>query len=266
MLRDIKPANIFITERGRAKVLDLSRMLVLTPEGKTVRSFLSPVYIADVAWLSNPSGLFFGGAEVTAPNRNQIWFQPYPSGEQSKVTNDLNPYASLSVGGDGKILVATQQRPSATVYVGDLPSVLKDKIQRTFAYISTEQASGYWLSWNAAGKLLQQDGTLHVSVTEADGSSRTPLLESDALDLRPNACGPGDMVVLSRGTTSDNRLRVWRLNTVTGETRRLSYGKGDQDSGSCTPDGKRVVYHGLQESDTRARLSDTDVVMFSGFY
>ena len=57
------------------------------------------------------------------------------------------------------------------------------------------------------------------------------------------------MVVLSRGTTSDNRLSVWRLNTVTGETRRLSSGKGDQDSGSCTPDGKWVVYHGLQESD-----------------
>ena len=74
------------------------------------------------------------------------------------------------------------------------------------------------------------------------------------------------MVVLSRGTTSDNRLSVWRLNTVTGETRRLSYGKGDQDSRSCTPDGKWVVYHGLQESDTRARLSDTDVVMFSGFH
>ena len=40
-----------------------------------------------------------------------------------------------------------------------------------------------------------------------------------------------------------NTPNLWRLNMVTGEFKQLTFGK-DEEKGSCTPDGKWVVYNG----------------------
>src|SRR5208282_460121 len=124
----------------------LSSILVLTPEGKLVKSFPLPMAVNALAWLPDSSGLFFIGAEKSTGLSPQIWFQPYPAGEPFKVSNDLSWYLSLSVTADGRALVTTQQRPSATVFVGDSPAVLNDKIDWNLTPISTEQATGYTLS------------------------------------------------------------------------------------------------------------------------
>jgi Tol biopolymer transport system component len=41
----------------------------------------------------------------------------------------------------------------------------------------------------------------------------------------------------------NNEPNLWRLNIVTGELKQLTFGK-DEEKGSCTPDGKWVVYNG----------------------
>ena len=59
----------------------LASLLVLTPEGKLVKSFPLPMVVNGQAWLPDSSGLFFLGAEKSTGLRPQIWFQPYPAGE-----------------------------------------------------------------------------------------------------------------------------------------------------------------------------------------
>ena len=225
----------------------LGSILVLTPQGKLVRSFTLPMFVQGLAWLPDSSGLLFVGAEKGTARRGQIWFQPYPAGEPFKISNDLSRYYSLSITADGRSFVTTQQRLQATIYVGDSPAVLNDKIDWKLTPISTEQATGYNLSWTAGGKLLQEDGAYRVFVTRGDGADRVRLLENAEVALEPTACGPGDMIVVSR-VLEDNVPHVWRLNTATGELKQLTFGKWGNHS-SCTPDGKWVVYRGYEDNE-----------------
>jgi eukaryotic-like serine/threonine-protein kinase len=230
----------------------LTSILVLSPEGKPVKNFPLPFLVYAVAWMPDSSGLFFIGAEAATGFRRQIWFQPYPAGQPFKISNDLNQYTSLSVTADGKSFVTTQARPAATIYVGASPAVLNDKIDWKLTPISTEQATGYSLSWTAAGKLLQMDSALHAYLTGGDGTGRVRLLENDPLAIRPTACGPADVVVLSR-LSQNNTPNLWRLNLATGELKQLTFGK-DEESAWCTPDGKWLVFRGFISSDSVAHI------------
>ena len=119
--------------------------------------------------------------------------------------------------------------------------VLNDKINWKLTPISTEQATGYGLTWTATGKLVQWDTAFHMYLTGADGSGRVHLLEKDDLVFEPTACGSGDDVVVGR-VLEDNHPNIWRLNTATGELKQLTF-ELDVERGSCTPDGKWVVYN-----------------------
>ncbi|MGC2109223.1 MAG: hypothetical protein WA655_06870 [Candidatus Korobacteraceae bacterium] len=54
--------------------------------------------------------------------------------------------------------------------MGDSPAILNDKIDWKLTPISNQQATGYEISWTAAGKLLQEDAASHVYETAGDGS------------------------------------------------------------------------------------------------
>ena len=225
----------------------LSSILVLTPEGRQVKTFPLPTLIYDVAWLPDSSGVFFSGIQKSAV-RGQIWMQPYPEGTPFRISNDLSEYNSLSVTADGKSFVTTQERRQAAIYVGDSPAVLNDKIDWKLNPISTEQATGYVLSWTSAGKLLQRDASFHIYVTGADGSNRVRVLEDNGLVLGARSCGSGDLVIVPR-VLENNAPNLWRLNMATGETKQLTFGK-DEEFSSCTPDGKWMVYSGPVASDS----------------
>ena len=220
----------------------IASILVYSAEGKLVKEFPFPMIVWAVAWLPDSSGFFFVGAEKSTGLRRQIWFQPYPGGDAFKISNDLSQYSSLSLTADGKSFVTAQERPASTIYVGDSPAVLSNKIDWKLTPISTEQATGYGLSWTAAGRLLQRDAAFHIYATGADGNGRIRLLESDDIDFDPNACGPEDIVVISR-VGENNTPNLWLLNTASGELKQLTFGK-DEEKSSCTPDGKWVVYNG----------------------
>jgi serine/threonine protein kinase len=226
-------------EPGKDKI---SSILVLTPEGKLVKDLPLPMIVLAVAWLPESSGLFFAAAEKSTGLRTQIWFQPYPGGNPFRISNDLSEYSSLSVTADGKSFATTQKRAAATIYVGDSPPLLNDKIDWKLAPVSTEQATGYGLSWTAAGQLLQRDGTFHIFMTGSNGANRVRLLENDDVVFDPNVCGSWNIIVVAR-VNDNNAPNLWRLNIVTGELKQLTFGK-DEEKGSCTPDGRWVVYNG----------------------
>src|SRR5271166_2757371 len=229
----------------------LSSILVLTPEGRLVKSLSLPMLVSDLEWLPDSAGLFFISNELST-QRNQIWFQPYPEGQPFKISNDLSHYYSLSVTADGKSFVTVQTRKQATIYVGDSPTVLNDKIDWKLIPISTEQATGYSLSWTPSEKLLQDDGANHVYITGGDGSNRVRLLADNEMIFSPSACGLGDVVIVSR-ILEDNTANLWRLNVASGELKQLTFGKDDEAS-SCTPDGKWVVYAGFSASDSMRHI------------
>ena len=219
----------------------ISSIRVFTSEGKLVKELPMSSLVTALAWEPDASGIFFVAGAKSQGMRFQISFQPYRPGEPFKISNDLSEYASLSVTGDGKSFVTTQQRLSATIYVADSPPVLNGKIDWKLVPISTEQATGYDLEWTASGKLLQRDSAMHFYVSNADGSGRTRVLENDGVDFFARACGSGNLIILSR-VLEDNKPNLWRLDLATGQLKQLTTG-ADIEKGACTPDAKWVVYN-----------------------
>ncbi len=244
---DLIAVGSFDTGKGR-----ISSILLFKPDGTLAKSFPLATLANAVAWMPDSSGLLFVAGEKSAGLRWQIWFQPFPSGEPVRVSNDLSNYVSVSMTADGKAFVTTQQRSTATIYVADSPAALNDKIKWDLTPISTEQATGYDLSWTATGKLLQRDAASRFYATNADGSNRVRVMEKDNLLFYSNPCGPGDVVVIGR-VMEDNSVNLWRLNIATGELRQLTFGK-DVEKGSCTPDGNWVVYNDTTPTDGIARI------------
>ena len=218
----------------------LGSILVLSPYGKVLKEFRLATGIVSVAWLPDLSGILFVGQEKSTGLRPQIWFQPYPDGEAFKFVTDLNYYESLGVTADGKSVVTAQGRPASTVYVGDSPVHLNEKIDWKLKPISTEQIAGRNLSWTAAGKLIQIDGSWHAFISSADGGDRVPMLENETIGWGAAGCGPGNIVVLSR-IGEKNEQNLWSVDTASGELKQLTRGHGEI-APWCTPDGKVLVY------------------------
>ncbi len=225
----------------------ITSILILSPEGKLVKTLPQPTLVTALAWLPGASGLLFVAGEKTTGLRFQIWFQPYPTGDAVRVTNDLSSYNSVSTTADGKAFVTTEQHPSSTVFVGDSPFLLNDRINWKLTPITTQQATGYELAWTASGKLLQRDLAWRIFSTNADGSNRLRLMESDNFLFSARSCGPGDVVVVGR-VLDDNKPNLWRLNLITGELKQLTFGT-DVEQGFCTPDGKWLIYNDTQGTD-----------------
>jgi len=230
----------------------ISEIVVTSPDGKSVKEIPLPMLVTAVAWLPDSSGLLFNAGEKSNAFRYQIWFQPYPEGQPFKISNDLNQYQSLSVAGDGKSFVSTQAHPTATIFVGDAPSALNDKIDWKLTPITTEQVR-YSVGWTDSGKLAQQDGLGHIFLTASDGSASTRLGPGDEVLWNVSTCAIGDMIVMNK-LSEDNSPTIWRMNTATGELKQLTSGKNDGQP-ACSPDGKSVVYAIFSASDSLAHIS-----------
>jgi Tol biopolymer transport system component len=92
------------------------------------------------------------------------------------------------------------------------------------------------------------DQEFHTYLTAADGSGRVRVLENDPFAVWPTSCGTGDVVVLAR-VSENNAVNLWQVNAATGELKQVTNGK-DDETPSCTPDGKWVVYAGAAAGDS----------------
>ena len=227
--------------------IPLRRTMVITPEGKLVKSFIPPIRISDLAWLPDSSGFFYIMEDPSATSNTAVWFQPYPEGQPIRISNDLNSYRGVSASGDGQSFVTAQVRQQSTIYVGDSPVPLKPESSWNLTPISREQSAGMQgLSWTGSGQLLQLDKDSHIYISAADGSGRTRVLEHDSYNSDVSGCGPGNTLVASR-FADVKTYTLWRLNVTTGELKQLTTGTNDVYN-SCTPDGKWVVYNALEST------------------
>jgi eukaryotic-like serine/threonine-protein kinase len=222
-----------------------AELLILGSNGKIETTLQSLGYVTDAAWLPDGSGLFLVGME-NARNPPQIWFQPYPSGPLTKVSNDLDSYSDVSLTADGKMLATSRFHPDTTIYVADVPHELNDKIDWKLQTISSEQtAGGDGLSWTASGKLLELDGNDRLFISDGQGGERTRLADESQAVLQVAACGNSDWALESR-IIPNQGIEIWRFNVATGEARQLVRTKS-AGSFSCPPDGKSFVYQDFAE-------------------
>ncbi len=143
--------------------------------------------IARVIWLHDGSGLVFSATPTILADNFQLYTVAYPSGEISRITNDLNSYGQLSLGitTDSSALVTIQSSRRSNVWLA--PGLMQEEKQITsgaddggrvvgvegdkVAYSSSE--AGYTAIW-----VTDTNGASPVQVTPpgdvVDGASLSP--------------------------------------------------------------------------------------------
>ena len=224
---------------GLQETSGITVLLVITPEGKLVKEFPYNSLLNAVAWMPDGSGIFLAGGLPEMRFRQQILFQPYPSGDVVRLTNDFNQYESISLTADSRSLLSVQRQFFSSVFVADKPTDPNASIDGALKQIATSESDGQTISWTADNKLVTMDGSYHAFVSDADGSNRIAVLDREPLVLDPVACGASDQIVatLLRGSN----VQLFRFNISTGELKQLTTGVQDVQP-ACTPDGKWVVY------------------------
>src|SRR5713226_3074409 len=226
-------------ERGGGN--NFGSLLVVTPDGKAVKSFVYKFFVDTVAWVPDGSGLFMITEGPETHFRPQIMFQPYPGGDLVRVTNDFTWYSGLTMTADSKVLLTVQEQIFQNVFVVDVPETPGPALEAGLKQITSEQENGEWLSWTADGKLLVADAIGRAYLMDADGSHQVPLLEREPAVAFPTGCGRADMAVVGLVRERSSALSLYKLNLSSGELKRLTSDTGDTEP-SCTPDGKWVVY------------------------
>ncbi|MEO6236268.1 MAG: protein kinase [Vicinamibacterales bacterium] len=128
--------------------------------------------LRDVQWLPGSRSFLATGVDFSGMATPQIWQVMYPSGERTRVTNDLNVYVGASVSADGHSLATVQMATVAGVYVVDKPGDEPRPI-----------ATGTGLADGVAGIAWMPDGRLIYSST-ASGLPQLWLTGHDGRDSR----------------------------------------------------------------------------------
>ena len=158
----------------------LASILVLTPEGKLVKSFPLPMIVQDLHGCPILPGCSLSAVKNRTGLRLQIWFQPYPAGEPFKISNDLSRLHVAQRYGGRQVVRHHPGAPGGNDLRGRF-SGCPERQDRLEADSDFDRTSDRLRS--LLDRCRQTPATwmppIHVYITGADGSNRVRLLEND---------------------------------------------------------------------------------------
>ena len=192
--------------------------------------------IESMVWLHGGGGLLFNDSERST-HALQIWRVSVPGGRVSRVTNDLDHYARLSLTGDDSTLAALETRSSADLWVaasGPAPPA-----QVTYGTIRNLDT----MAWMPDGRI----------VYSAEGEEFLNLWILDARGGMPRqlTSGPGDKSNMA--VTPDGRSiiyqsmgKIWRVDADGRNPVQLTHGSWDVHP-DLSADGRSLFYASFTE-------------------
>ncbi len=201
--------------------------------------------IARVIWLHDGSGLVFSATPTILADNFQLYTVAYPSGEISRITNDLNSYGQLSLGitTDGSALVTIQSSRRSNVWLA--PGLTQES--------EADHLRGR--RWRKGGRCRGRQrsrtappmqATPRVWMTDTNGANPVQVTPPgdvvDGASLSPDAkylayCS------LPKSTAQPN---VWLVNTDGSDARRVTNTDRDEMP-SFSADGKWIYYNHWKE-------------------
>jgi Tol biopolymer transport system component/DNA-binding winged helix-turn-helix (wHTH) protein len=199
--------------------------------------------ITRILWTPDSKKLIVAARLMTEAT-SQIWTISTSDGELRRLTNDLEAYFWLSLSGDGKTLVARQQRVTSHLWL--LPNGdLKQARQLTFGSRTLDGYVG--LAWTQDGRILfssrSGDVTDLYSMTP-DGNDRSQLTTNAGTDNTwPISTHDGRYVLFVSSRTGARE--VWRMDSDGGNPKRLTVGNATTESAYAaapSADGREVYF------------------------
>lgn len=194
--------------------------------------------IGSIAWISDGSGLVFVAGERRTGSR-QIWKCLYPSGETSRVTNDLNSYDfdSLSLTADDRAIVAVQKHPNSQVWV--LPEGDTSRA-RPIVTRRNVQDGRYGIGWTPDGRIVYDSGAgsnSSIWIMNGDGTAAKQLTDGNSDDFSPEVSPDGRHIIFG---AVRNGFQVWRMGIDGGDPEQMTRATGTPTF-SYSPDGRWII-------------------------
>ena len=163
--------------------------------------------------------------------QHQLWIITYPSGDASRLTNDLSDYGLyLDLTRDGKTLTAIETRQISHVWV--VPQGKSEQAKQ----ITFQETPDTSVVPGPGGKFLVDSGGFDIVLMNPDGSERRELMPQ-AHNVGSFSTCDDQYVVLD--SLIDKKLQLWRTDADGSNPKVLAE---DAIFPDCSPDGKSVVY------------------------
>ena len=186
-------------------------------------------------WTADKSGLILN-AEDPETELLQLWFQPYPSGDRSRITNDLDSYQFFSFASRANKLVSMRTSFMSGVTVMAVDANEPQQI------IPESSVAGNPV-WAADDRIVyssKETGGAEIWMTAADGTSKRQLtFDGNGNNFRPSVSRDGNTIVFT--STRSGKPQIWRMDSEGRNLTQLT----DADAvshGRIMPDGESIVY------------------------
>jgi len=196
-----------------------------------------------LAWLPDGKNLLMATLDFTGGDQRQVWQVTYPAGEASRITNDLNSYAGVSVTANGSTLATVENTYSSNLWTApkgdwDHPRQLTRGL--------TNQVGAAGLSWTGNGSIVYTstvNGNLSLWQMSPKSATAGKLVQTEFRFVdHPSGCGgPAGAVAFRARLPGKKALpSMWRVD-ASGNVEQLTKDTYVQYA-SCSPEGKWVVF------------------------
>lgn len=222
-----------VTEKGRTWTL-----AEISANGGAVKPIFKPqrekVYMGH--WLSDGSGLIIS-AEPTDSRQTQLWRVSYPSGEITRLTNDVSSYGDVTLSNDGNAILSIQNDKT-----GDLWSMNWTMLQNTTRITDTQNFNGIFTVL-PDGKILGEtveNGQFGLQIFNSDGSNPQPLFSQNSSERTPSITPDGKTILfISRRSGTQE---IWKSDADGRNLQKLTEEKTFILFPVLTPDGKEIFF------------------------
>ena len=197
-----------------------------------------------VVWMPDGAALVLVASESVTEERSQVWRVSHPSGEASRVTNDVQDRdrSSLGVTADGRTLVTVTLQHLSRIETTPAGGDTDGAARLTTAEANQEGFHG--LAWTPQGRIVFssfEDGQSDIRIMNADGTGRQRLTSDAFMDVLPAVSPDGRHIVFaSNRPEGKNVARLWRMDVDGGNLTQLTV--ENAYSPHVSPDGRWVIY------------------------
>jgi serine/threonine protein kinase/Tol biopolymer transport system component len=225
---------------------------IATPIANTSQNYMSVATVSVATgevkvltlrkWYLVRQVVWFDGATVLATATDEsgtsynIWRITYPSGEVTKLSNDLNSYPTISLTADARVIAAVKTEFDTNIWVMPaFDAARATQITKGRNLVGTP-------AWTPDGKILfpqkaANGGDLYLM--DPTGGPRTQLTSNAGANVGPSISRDGRYIVFMSDRTGPPQ--IWRMN-IDGTNLKQLTDKYQNDSPSISPDGQWVAY------------------------
>lgn len=175
--------------------------------------------------------------EDPGSNLNQLYLVDTATGEETRITNDLNSYFGLSVSKDGSSIVSAQRQFSKHIWIGD------PNAPASFKRVTREPTAHMTAAWAGDDRIVYDavdNNTPHIWISDQDGQNAEQLTPNDSSDYHPRITPDGNMIIFVSERTGERK--VWRMNIDGSDPVMLTEVEGQTSDPRISPDGKHVLF------------------------